>query len=83
MGAVTPTKTVNLSLGNRDAVVAAFTAIANAEYWDCGLADIEHVSITGDNSGNETHGCTTSSGRVTFAASAQLDNVTVLAIGFK
>ena len=83
MGVLTPTYKAQLSLGNRDGVVASITAIANNDTWETGLAAIEHVSITGDNSGNETHGCTTSGGTVTFKASAQLDNVTVLVIGFK
>ena len=82
MGAVTPTYVEKLSLGNRVGVTAKFTAIANAETYDTGLSVIEHVSITGDNTGNETHGCTVSGGVITFAASAQLDNVSILAIGF-
>jgi hypothetical protein len=81
--AITPDTLSRLSLGNRDGIVASFTAIANNDDWTTGLSAIEHVSITGDNSGNETHGCTVSGGVVTFKASAQLDNVTVLVIGFK
>lgn len=79
----TPTSSSNLSLGSRDGVVAQFTALANNDTWDTGLASIDHVSITGDNSGNETHGYTASGGTITFKASAQLDNVSVLVIGFK
>lgn len=83
MGALTPTTSANLSLGNRDGVVASFTAITNTDTYTTGLSAIEHVSITCDSTGAETYGCTVSGGVITFAASAQLDNVTILVIGFK
>lgn len=82
MGAITPDTSAQLSLGNRDGLVAKFTAISNNETWTTGMSAIEHVSMTGDNSGNETMGYTASGGVITFKASAQLDNVTVLVIGF-
>jgi hypothetical protein len=63
--------------------VAQFTALANNDTWETGMSVIDHVSITGDNSGNETFGYTASGGTVTFKASAQLDNVSVLVIGYK
>jgi len=79
----TPDTSSQLSLGNRDGVVGSFTALSNADTWVTGMSAIEHVSITCDSTGAETYGCTVSGGTITFAASAQLDNVTVLVIGFK
>jgi hypothetical protein len=79
----TPTSSAQLSLGSRDGVVAQFTALANNDTWETGMSVIDHVAITGDNSGNETFGYTASGGTVTFKASAQLDNVSVLVIGYK
>jgi len=83
MPALTPTSSSQLSLGSRDGLVGQFTAIANNDTWATGMSAIDHVSITGDNAGNETFGYTVSGGTVTFKASAQLDNVSVLVIGYK
>ena len=79
---ITPTTSAQLSLGNRDGVVAKFTAITNGDWFVTGLASIEHVSVTNSVSG-QTVGYTVSGGVITFACSGALADATVLAIGFK
>lgn len=82
MAAATPTYTAQLSLGNRDGVVAKFSSIADTNTWNTGLAAIEHVDITNGASG-QTVGYTVSGGTITFALSGALANASVLVIGFK
>lgn len=78
----TPTRSQNLSLGNRDAAVAVFSSLANNDTWETGLSAIEHVDIMNTLSG-VTHGVTVSGGTITFKLSGSLTSPTVLAIGFK
>ena len=80
--ALTPTTKSNLSLGNRDGVVAKFSAITNGDWYVSPMATIEHVSVTNGASG-QTVGYTVSGGTVTFATSGALANATVLILGFK
>lgn len=80
--ALTPSTVSKLSLGNRDGLVAKFTSITNADYWDSGMSVVEHVSVTNSTSG-QTVGFTVSGTRITFAASGALSNATVLVVGFK
>lgn len=82
MAALTPDSAYKLSLGNRDGVLATFTAITNGDTWATGLGTVEAVFATNGASG-ATFGATYSSGTVTFAASTSLANVKVLAIGYK
>jgi hypothetical protein len=78
----TPTTAEKLSLGNRDGVLATFTSLSNADTWVTGLGKVEAVFIT-DGASGQTLGATYSGGTVTFAASAGLSDVKVLAIGYK
>jgi len=83
MGALTPSSKKQMGgLGNLDAVLATFSAIADADTWATGLGKVEAVFITNGASG-QTVGATYSSGTVTFAASGALANVKVLALGYK
>ncbi len=77
-----PTSALNLSLGNRDGVIADFSTLNNGDTWVTGLGTVEAVFITNGASGITT-GATYSGGTVTFALSAGCSNVKVLAIGFK
>jgi len=78
----TPTTSENLSLGNRDGVLASFSSLANGNTWETGLGTVEAVFITNGASG-VTVGATYSGGTATFALSAGLANAKVLAIGFR
>ena len=84
MAALTPSSKTQLGggLGNRDAVLATFTTIQNADTWATGLGKVEAVFITPNASG-QTFGATYSSGTVTFLASGDLSSVQVLAVGHK
>ena len=82
MPEITTTKKENLSLGSRDAVVAAAAGIDNGDFFTSGLSAIDHVSISNGASGI-TVGYTVSGGVVTFVLSGSLTNPTILVIGFK
>jgi hypothetical protein len=80
---ITPTSIALLNFGNRDGVVAKFTAIADSDTWVTGMSEIEHVDITNSTSGS-TVGYTVSGGTVTFAvAGGNLASATVMVLGFK
>jgi hypothetical protein len=83
--AITPTQLANLSLGNRDGVVAKFTTVAEGDTWESPMSVIEHVEIV-DASGLHTVGCTVSGGIITFkvgGGDATLGVTTVFVLGFK
>ena len=82
MAEITLTHKANLSLGNRDGVIAATASIANADIFTTGLSVIEHVSFTNAVSG-QTGGYTVSGGVITFALSGAFGATTILVIGFK
>lgn len=80
--AITPTTSAQLNLGNRDGLVAKFTAIADSDTWTTGMSKIEHVDITNNTSGS-TVGYTVSGGVITFAvAGGNLADATVFVLGF-
>jgi hypothetical protein len=81
--AITPTTSSQLNLGNRDGIVAKFSAIADSDTWLTGMSAIEHVDIVNSTSGS-TVGYTVSGGTITFAiAGGSLADATVLVLGFK
>jgi hypothetical protein len=81
MAEITTTYKENLSLGNRDAVVAKTAAIDNHNTFTTGLSVIEHVSFTNATSG-ATGGYTVSGGVITFHLSGSFGASSILAIGF-
>lgn len=80
MAAATPSSKTQLSLGNRMAVLATFTAIDDTNTWATGLGKVEAVFVMNSVSG-VTMGATYSAGTVTFALSGSLANCQVLALG--
>ena len=81
MGAITITKSAQLNLGNRDALVAKCGNIDDGDTWKTGMSVIEHVDIKDTVSGT-TYGYTVSGGTISFACSAQLTAPTVFVLGF-
>lgn len=82
MPEITTTYKVNVSLGNRDGVIAKTAAIDNGDTFVTGLSSIEHVSFTNAASG-QTGGYTVSGGTITFVLSGSYGASSILAIGFK
>jgi hypothetical protein len=85
MGYITPTSLVNLSLGNRDGVIAKFTTIAEGETWYHPMSTIEHIEIV-DASAVHTVGYTVSGNTVTFkvgGGDTTLGATSVFVLGFK
>lgn len=80
MAAVVPSSQQIISMGNKLAILATFSSIANADTWASSMSVVDGVFVTNGASG-ATLGATYSGGTVTFAASAGLSNVKVLAIG--
>jgi hypothetical protein len=80
MAALIPTSKQFISLGNKQGVQGTFTSVANADTWSTGLQTVEAAYIDNGQSG-QTYGATYSGGTVTFAASAGMANVKVLAVG--
>jgi hypothetical protein len=82
MPAITTTYKENLSLGNRDGVIAKTAGIDNGDTFVTGLSVIEHVSFTNATSG-QTGGYTASGGTITFVLSGSYGATSILVIGFK
>lgn len=82
---ITPTTLKNLSLGNRDGVLATFTTIAEGDTWVHPMSAIEHIEIV-NAGGDHTLGYTVSGDTVTFkvgGGDTTTGVATVLVIGFK
>jgi hypothetical protein len=81
MAAITPSASVNMSIGNRVGIGASFTTIQNADTWQTGLGTVEGVVITDSVSGHTFGATYVAGGQIIFYCSGDLSNARVLAIG--